>query len=99
MKILWLRAATQDLGELFDYLLDRDPGAALAIFETIQAQVARLADYPGMGRPGRVEDTRELVINQTAYIVAYTVDTRRDAVIVLRVLHSARRWPEQFEQQ
>jgi toxin ParE1/3/4 len=96
MQILWLDRAATDLTQLFDYLIERDPGAALRIHETIRDQVARLADYPGLGRPGRVAGTRELAIARTPYLVAYTVDQRIDAVIVLRVLHGARLWPEEL---
>jgi plasmid stabilization system protein ParE len=38
-----------------------------------------------------------LVIGRTPYIVAYTVDARRDAVVILRVLHGAQRWPAAFD--
>jgi len=96
MQILWRDQAEADLVQLFDYLIELDPRAALRIHETIRDQVARLADYPGLGRPGRVADTRELVIARTPYLVAYTVDQRINAVIVLRVLHGARRWPDEL---
>jgi len=43
-----------------------------------------------MGRPGRVPETRELVIQP--YIVAYRV--KGGIVQILRVLHSAREWPK-----
>ncbi len=96
MQILWRDQAEADLVQLFDYLIELDPRAALRIHETIRDQVARLADYPGLGRPGGVADTRELVIARTPYLVAYTVDQRINAVIVLRVLHGARRWPDEL---
>jgi toxin ParE1/3/4 len=95
MQILWLDRAEADLTDLFDYLIELDPRAALRIYDRIRDQVARLADYPALGRPGRVVGTREMVIARTPYLVAYTVDQRLDAVIVLRVLHGARRWPEE----
>jgi toxin ParE1/3/4 len=94
MRILWLDRAEADLDELFEYLLERDPQAARRVATAIREQVSRLADQPGLGRPGRVAGTRELVITRTPYIVAYTVDRHADAVIVLRVLHGARRWPD-----
>jgi plasmid stabilization system protein ParE len=47
-----------------------------------------------MGRPGRVPDTRELVISGTPYIVAYQVQGK--VITILRILHSSRRWPKQF---
>jgi plasmid stabilization system protein ParE len=97
MRILWLRRAEQDFSAICEYLLERDPAAALNTFEAIQEKVSVLADHPDIGRPGRVEDTRELVITQAPYIVAYTVDVRRDILIILRVLHARQRWPEDFD--
>ena len=99
MRILWLARAEADLAELFDYLLDRDPQAGLRIYNAIRQQVESLAEHPGMGRVGRVEDTRELVINRTPHIIVYTVERRLDAVIVLRVLHRARSWPTDFTEE
>lgn len=96
MQILWLDRAEADLNELFDYLLERNPRAARRVYDAIREHVRRLADHPGIGRPGRVAGTRELVIPRTPYIVAYTVDRDVDTVVVLRVLHGARRWPEEF---
>jgi len=56
----------------------------------VMEAVKRLGKYPGSGRPGRVSDTRELVVS--SYIVAYRV--KGEVVQVLRVLHAARKWPE-----
>jgi toxin ParE1/3/4 len=92
MRILWLDRAEADIDELFVYLLERNPRAAGRVYDAIREQVGRLADEPRLGRPGRVADTRELVITRTPYIVAYTIDRDVDAVVVLRVLHGARRW-------
>jgi addiction module RelE/StbE family toxin len=94
VQILWLDQAEKDLGEAFDYLLVRSPRAGRRIYEVIRDGVTELADYPGLGRPGRLAGTRELVIVSTPYVIAYTVDQRLDAVIMLRVLHGARRWPD-----
>lgn len=55
-----------------------------------------LAEYPGLGRPGRVVTTRGLVIPQTPDIVAYTADTGINAVVILRLLHGARLWPDEL---
>ena len=59
--------------------------------DAIEEAVRRLADHPRMGRPGRVKGTRELVISGTPYVIAYRV--KRDAVVILRLLHGAQRWP------
>jgi toxin ParE1/3/4 len=41
-----------------------------------------------------VEGTRELVVSGTPYIVVYRVMGK--VITVLRVLHGARQWPQQF---
>jgi toxin ParE1/3/4 len=53
-----------------------------------------LAGSPGLGRPGRVAGTRELVIPLTPYIVPYRV--RDDAVQIITILHGAQRWPDKL---
>ena len=42
-----------------------------------------------MGRVGRVSGTREFVITNTPYIVAYQI--AEDALVILRALHGAQR--------
>ena len=54
----------------------------------------RLAQFPAIGRLGRVEGTRELVISGTSYIVPYRV--KADAVQIITILHSSQRWPAAF---
>jgi addiction module RelE/StbE family toxin len=71
-----------------------NPEAATRVIERIRTAIRRLAASPAIGRPGRVEGTRELVITGTPYIVPYRV--RGDVVEVITVLHSAQRWPARF---
>jgi plasmid stabilization system protein ParE len=54
--------------------------------------VARLANQPGLGRAGRLEGTRELVVIGTPYIVAYRVTSTE--IDVLTILHGAQRRPD-----
>jgi addiction module RelE/StbE family toxin len=98
MRIIWREQARNDLREAVQYLRERDPNFALSISQTIRRKVTLLADHPHLGRAGRVANTRELVIAGTRYIVAYTVDNVIDAVIILRVLHGRRLWPEEFNE-
>jgi len=51
-----------------------------------------LSENPSMGRSGRVSGTRELVIPKTPFVVSYRVQAGMTQI--LRVYHSARRWPE-----
>ena len=61
--------------------------------QRIRAAVDQLADYPNMGRTGRVPLTRELIVGGTPWIIVYRV--RADVVEIIRVLHGAQLWPPQ----
>ena len=71
-----------------------NPAAATRMIEQIRAAVERLAAFPAIGRPGRVADTRELIISGTPYIVPYRV--KGDVVQIITLLHGAQRWPDLF---
>ncbi len=58
----------------------------------IRDAVNQLAQYPFMGRYGRVEGTREFVIANTPYLVIYRV--KEETVQIIRVLHASRKYPE-----
>jgi len=77
-----------------EYIAQDNQTAAYAVHEAILRQVGRLAEHPQIGRPGRVEGTRELVVSGMPYIVAYRV-TDQD-VTILRVLHGAQQWPKRL---
>ncbi|MGK7880208.1 MAG: type II toxin-antitoxin system RelE/ParE family toxin [Crocosphaera sp.] len=94
MRIVWLSLAVKDLREIRAYIAPESPLAATKIANKIQKAVTSLGEMPKLGRVGRVFGTRELVISQTSYIVVYRVSQNR--VEILRILHGAREWPEQF---
>lgn len=91
MRIIWSASAEADLDRLIRYVAEHDLKAALALDNRIWGLVGKLASYPLMGRPGRCEDWRELVVSSTAYIVMYRVVEGR--VEILRILHGAQSWP------
>ena len=93
MRIVWLRAAERNLEEQLEYIGERNPLAADRLADKVATTIARLADHPRRGRPGRVAGTRELVVAGTPYIVVYTVG--RDYVRTHRVLNGAQRRPPQ----
>lgn len=92
MELFWTPEATQDRDESYGYIEADNPAAAPALDELFAEKAGRLIDHPGLGRPGRVADTRELVAHRN-YIMVY--DLAGDLVRVLRVLHAARQWPSQ----
>ncbi|MCP1680686.1 type II toxin-antitoxin system RelE/ParE family toxin [Kerstersia gyiorum] len=96
MKLIWTRPAAADRRGIRAYIAQDNPSAALALDELIAEKAARLVDHPQLGRPGRIAGTRELVAHRN-YIVVY--DVNGDQVRILRVLHAARQWPPQHEQE
>ena len=93
--IEWTEPAIQQLNQSYDYIaLTNSETVAAGIIEHILASVQRLAIFPQSGRRGRVPQTRELVITNTPFIVAYTI--QEDRILILAVYHSARQWPETF---
>jgi toxin ParE1/3/4 len=94
MEIVWRQVALKGLANARQYIAERNPTAAAGIFEAIISAIRRLADTPNIGRPGRVDGTRELVVVGTPYIVAYAVVDNR--INILAVQHGARKWSEDF---
>jgi plasmid stabilization system protein ParE len=94
MRVRWLRTALLNLDEEASYIAADDPAAARLVVARVLEAVAQLADQPALGRPGRVPNTRELVIARTRYGVPYRV--KRDAVEILRVFHTSRRLPKRW---
>ena len=94
MRVRWLRRALRNLDEEASYIAAEDPKAARLVVGRVLDAVAKLAEQPGLGRPGRVPGTRELVVPKTRYLVPYRV--RGEAVEILRVFHASRRLPERW---
>jgi len=94
MQVKWLRKALQNLDQEAAYIAQDSPKAAGEFVAHLIASAARLADHPHMGRPGRVPGTRELVVTRFPYILPYRAQS--DTVAILRVFHTARKWPQSF---
>jgi addiction module RelE/StbE family toxin len=82
------------IAEIREYIAHENSQAARRVINSIRQQTQSLIDYPDVGRPGRCEGTRELIINPYPYIVAYRIET--DEVQVLAVVHTSRHWPKIF---
>lgn len=93
-KVKWLRTALKNLECEAEYIAEANPKAAVALVEKVQEAVTALEQYPALGRPGRVPETRELVIPDTPYIVPYRVKGKQ--IEILRLFHATRKWPGSF---
>jgi len=94
MFLEWSVLALADRQAIFDYIKADSPRAAIAVDHRIEVCTKTLAQFPEVGRTGRIDGTRELVINRTPYIAAYRIFGGR--VRILRVLHGAQQWPDEI---
>jgi toxin ParE1/3/4 len=94
LRVEWLPAAEWSFRSIIEFVKKDNPHAARGLAERVMTAVESLADNPMRGRSGRVSGTRELVIAGTPYIVPYSVNG--STIIVIRVLHGAQRWPNEF---
>ena len=91
MKVVWSSRAIRHLVNLRAYIeKDSEQNAALVANRILQA-VDLLQIQPGMGRPGRVPGTRELVVPDTRYIIPYRI--RRERLELIAVFHARQKWP------
>lgn len=92
MQLKWTDSALSDLEHIENYISeDNSPVVAIDIvLRIIDAVGSVLPAHPEAGRIGRVDNTRELVVDGTPYLVIYRIT---QAVELLRVLHGAQQWP------
>lgn len=96
MRIKWLRQALRNLDDEAAYIAQDSPKSAAAFVAHLMESAEMLGAHPQMGRPGRVPGTRELVVTRFPYILPYRV--REQSVEILRVFHTARKWPQRFDE-
>ncbi|MCG8353969.1 MAG: type II toxin-antitoxin system RelE/ParE family toxin [Kiloniellales bacterium] len=92
MKVIWSSDAVRDLEAIRDYIAESNPVAAKETARHIVDALETLVEFPGMGRPGRLPHTRELVVSGTPFIVPYRVTEK--GVEIAAIIHGARKWPD-----
>ena len=90
MKVFWARAAERDRADIFDFIAEENPIAALDMDERFAEAAGRLATHPELGKPGLIAGTRELIPHES-YRLVYEV--QHDCVWILALVHTARQWP------
>ncbi|EJZ16403.1 type II toxin-antitoxin system RelE/ParE family toxin (plasmid) [Rhizobium sp. Pop5] len=89
MKLVWRAKAESDRKRAIQFIADQNVRAALIQLDEIERQTDLLIDQPEIGRPGRIDGTRELVISRTSFIVIYRVRKEVKQVEILRLVHGA----------
>lgn len=91
MVIRWSAEAATDFAGIVEFIHKDNPAAGDRVARVIYDSATSLGSFPNLGRVGRVEGTRELVLAPLPFIVIYRI--KRDAVEIVRVLHGLQRWP------
>ena len=92
MQIKWTRKALINLDSAVEYIARDNPLAAQNTAQKIWTASRLLGDHPGIGRPGRVPGTRELVVDGLPFILPYV--EKAGTVYILRVMHTSMIWPD-----
>jgi toxin ParE1/3/4 len=95
MRVCWTPRARDGFRRQTRYIARDSPAAARQVATRVRHAVRSLSTHPLQGHPGRVVDTRELVVPLTPFTVAYRV--REQIVEVVGIIHQAQQWPESFE--
>ena len=95
MQVFWKRRALADLDRIAIYISKNNPNAAREVVEYLRGTTEILSTHPFLGRIGRLDGTRELVVPSFLYILAYQIDREADEIEVLGVFHDRQMWPEE----
>lgn len=90
-RIFWTRRALQDVENIYHYIAIDNPNIAKRVVTDIKKIIDNLSYHPFMGKPGRREKTRELVVTKTHYIIVYRLQS--NAIEIIRILHDAQKYP------
>jgi addiction module RelE/StbE family toxin len=94
MAVRWTKRALASFAAIAAHTERDNPSRATSFVKEIRAKTETLADFPGIGLPGRVAGTREFVAHEN-YIVPYRV--RAGHVDIITFQHVAKRWPAVFD--
>ncbi len=89
-KLFWKALARDDLLRIVQYIAQDNPDAAEKLANNIEAKTLTLITHPQLSRVGRLHGTRELVVHPNYFLVYRVLG---DVVEILRVKHSAQRFP------
>jgi toxin ParE1/3/4 len=92
MRVRWTTDAADDLERICDYIAESRPDSAQRVAQSVVERIGTLETFPRIGRPGRVQGTREIAFPPLPFVGIYEV--RDEEIIVLRILHGAQRWPQ-----
>jgi plasmid stabilization system protein ParE len=88
-EVLWVKSASRDLNALLSFIAEDSEQNANLVGERIGHAATGLGEL-AIGGFGRVQDTYELPVPKTPYIISYAKS--ETTITILRVIDEARNW-------
>jgi toxin ParE1/3/4 len=86
--IRWTPEASDQLEAAVKHIQQDNPTAARNVAQAVIDRIEQLATFPGLGRPGEVKGTRELLSPPHVVVYRYT----EEIVEILYIWHGAQDW-------
>ncbi len=92
LRLIWRPMALEDRDTIMDFIAQDNPAAAVELDDDFEAKAELARQRPTLYRTGRMKGTREIVVRPN-YVMVYRIEDDGATVAVLRVLHTAQKWP------
>jgi plasmid stabilization system protein ParE len=86
--IRWTTEAADQFEAAIKHIEQDNPTTARNVAQAVTDRIGQLANFPGLGRPGEVKGTRELVCSP--YVVVYS--STDEIVEILYIWHGSQDW-------
>ena len=94
MKARYSTRAITEIAGILAYIGERDREAARRIHAYVQRLTSRISEFPEAAEPvAQRRDVYRVPFVKYPYALYYTIDRRKKEVVLLRIIHSARRAP------
>ena len=90
MKLHLTELAANQIAAITDYLIVRSPLGARNVQLAMDATLAQLTNFPGLGRRQRTTGVRKIGVGRYPYNVYYCVDQQADEIVIISVRHTSR---------
>jgi addiction module RelE/StbE family toxin len=87
MRIIWSKAAIEDLSEIHAFINADNPRAAQRVASVLVKLTDSLIQFPNKGRTGHLHGTREIVVPSLPYIIVYHLAD--DRIEIVRIIHTS----------
>jgi toxin ParE1/3/4 len=86
--IRWTTEASDQLEAAVEWIQQDNPTATRNVAQAVIDRIEQLATFPGLGRPGEIKGTREII--SPPYVIVYR--STEEIVEILYIWHGARDW-------